>query len=99
LPEAIIARAGALVGGSPPQRATVIPLQARQRDRPRLHRMANWGSLVAAMAVASWLGFTLGVDTSLSVSQIGQTGDDGFLNELLNPSTGLMRDLTEGAQT
>ena len=61
--------------------------------------MARWGSLVAAMAVASWLGFTLGIDTSLSVAQIRQTGEDGFLREMLDPSTGFMRDLTEGAQT
>ena len=61
--------------------------------------MARWGSLVAAMAVASWLGFTLGMDTSLSVAQVRQTGEDSFLGELLDPSTDLMRDLTEGTQT
>ena len=65
--------------------------------------MARWGSLAAAMAVASWLGFTLGADTSLSLGQAGartgQAGEDGFLRELLDPSTGFMRDLTEGSQT
>ncbi len=61
--------------------------------------MARWGSLVAAMAVASWLGFTLGMDTSLSLTQVRQPGEDSFLGELLNPSTDFMRDLTEGAQT
>ena len=51
------------------------------------------------MAVASWLGFTLGMDTSLSFTQFRQTGDDSFLGELVDPSTDFMRDLTEGAQT
>ena len=96
VPETIIARASALVGESTPQRDRVIPFPPSRRNRPRLRGMARWGSLVAAMAVASWLGFTLGMDTSLS---FGQAGEDGFLREMLDPSTGFMRDLTEGAQT
>ena len=61
--------------------------------------MAGWGSLVAAMAVASWLGFTLGMDTSRSYAQIRQGGEEGFLREFLDPSAGFMRDLTEGTRT
>jgi anti-sigma factor RsiW len=98
-PDTIIARAAALVDESKPQRDRVIPFPPSGRNRPRLPGMARWGSLVAAMAVASWLGFTLGMDTSLSFAQFGQGGEDGFLRELLDPSTGFMRDLTEGAQT
>ena len=98
-PEPIIARAAALVGESTPRRDTVIAFPPNRRGRQRLPGMARWGSLVAAMAVASWLGFALGMDTSLSVAQIRQTGEDGFLREMLDPSTGFMRDLTEGAQT
>jgi len=101
VPEAVLARAGALVGDDEPRRAVVIPFLPPQR--PRLRSMAGWGSLVAAMVVASWLGFTLGVDTSLSFtqagSQVGQAGEDGFLRELLDPANGFMRDLSEGAQT
>jgi hypothetical protein len=58
--------------------------------------MAGWGSLVAATAVASWLGFKLGMDTSLS---FGPAGEDGFLSEMLDPGAGFMRELTEGNQT
>jgi anti-sigma factor RsiW len=94
--EPVIARACALVE---PQRGTVIPFAPRHRKSLRLPGMARWGSLVAAMAVASWLGFTLGVDTSLSIAQIRQGGEDGFLREFLDPSAGFMRDLTEGTQT
>jgi len=98
-PEPVIARACALVDGSAEQGDTVIPFPLGRRDRPRLRNMASWGSLVAAMAVASWLGFTLGMDTSLSLAPFGQAGEDGFLHELLDPSTGFLRDLTEGPQT
>ena len=99
IPEPLIARACALVPGGAPQRATVIPFPRVRRERPRLLGMARWGSLVAAMAVASWLGFALGMDTSLSFTRARQTGEDGFLREFLDPSTGFMRDLTEGPQT
>jgi anti-sigma factor RsiW len=95
-PESAIARACALVE---PRCATVVPFPHNRRDRPRLQGMARWGSLVAAMAVASWLGFTLGMDTSLSLVQIRQPGEDGFLHEFVDPSAGFMRDLPEGTQT
>ena len=111
-PDPVVARARALVERIK-ERSTVVPFPvvpfpvvpfpAGRRDRPTLHRMASWGSLAAAMAVASWLGFTLGMDTSLSLSQAGaqrgQGGEDGFLREMLDPSTGFIRDLTEGNRT
>jgi len=95
-----IARACALVDGGAAPGGIVVPFAPRYRSRPTLHRMAGWGSLVAAMAVASWLGFTLGVDTSRSFVQIQQAGDNGgFLQELLDPATDPARDVTEDAQT
>jgi anti-sigma factor RsiW len=95
--DTIVARAAALVGDAPGGQIVVFPAH---RQQPRLQVMARWGSLAAAMVVAGWLGFTLGVDTSRSFSQAGsQAGDDGFLRELLDPATGFMRDLTEGSQT
>src|SRR5207244_1996426 len=60
MPEAAITRASMLVGGGETQGATVIPFPLSRGNQPWLHGMARWGSLVAAMAVASWLGFTLG---------------------------------------
>lgn len=99
MPDAAIARACALVRGSEAQRGTVVPFRLKHRYTPRVQGMVRWGSLVAAVAVASWLGFTLGMDTSLSIVQARQGGEDGFLGEMLNPSTDFMRDLTEGAQT
>jgi anti-sigma factor RsiW len=98
-PQSVVARAATLVDGGAPQRGTVVAFPPSRRGRPRLQGVARWGGLVAAMAFASWLGFTLGMDTSLSFSQSNQTSEDGFLREFLDPSTGFMRDLTEGQQT
>ena len=97
-PEPVIARASLLVG-STGQHGNVVRFPAIRSRRPALHRIASWGSLAAVMAVASWLGFTLGVDTSLSFAQRGQPGEDGFFSEMLDTSPGFMRDPSEGNQT
>ncbi len=99
VPEPAIARACALIGGDEAQLGTVIPFAPRHRVSPSLHGMAGWSSLVAAMAVASWLGFTLGMDTSRSFAQFQQAPESGFLSDFLNPSLDFGRDLTGGAQT
>lgn len=98
-PEPAIARACALVGGGAMAGVNVLPFRARRHHASGLDLVARWGSLAAAMAVASWLGFTLGMDTSRSLSQLGQNSDDTFLHELADPSIGFMRELTEGNQT
>ena len=91
-PEEVIARARALVAPN------IIPFRPR-RYVPTLQDVVGWSGLVAAMVIAGWLGFNLGMDTSLSVAQVGQPGDDSFLQELLDPTNILMRDFSEGAQT
>lgn len=98
VPEPVVARARTLVA-STEQRGTVVFFPTGRHNRPTLYRMASWGSLAAAMAVASWLGFTLGMDTSLSFASRSQTGDEGFFSEMVEPSTGFMRELTEGNRT
>lgn len=100
-PEAVIARAVALVGD---EASGVVISLAERRHAGRLPGLARWASLVAAVAVASWLGFTLGVDTSQSFVQPGTqisapAADDGVLRDLLDPSAGFLRDLTGGTQT
>ena len=89
---------------TPPPTRQVIPFRADAGETSSLQGIAGWGSLVAAIAVASWLGFTIGIDTSLSFNQPAQTNiqaksDDSFLPELLDPATGFMRDLRGGSQT
>lgn len=98
-PEAVIASARALVGASALHVGDVIAFAPRRRAGPGLHALAQWGSLAAAVIVAGWLGFTLGMDTSGAFVQNGSASDENFLHELLDPSTGLMRDLTEGRRT
>lgn len=98
LPAAVLARAAALVADQP---GNVIAFRPRRHAVRMIGEWTGWGSLVAAMAVASWLGFTLGVDTTRSLTSIGQSNDDGFLREMVDPSPGFMRDLSEseGSQT
>jgi anti-sigma factor RsiW len=95
----MLARACAL-SATDTHTAQIVAFPVRRRERSVLQGMARWGSLAAAMAVAGWLGFTLGMDTSQSLTHgVGQTTEDSFLREILDPSTGFLRDLTEDTQT
>ncbi len=98
-PESVVARAGALVGSGTPPRGNVVAFRPRFQPMPGLRLAAGWGSLVAAMVVVGWLGFRLGMDASVSVAGISQPSDDGFLQEMVDPPSGFMRELNEGAQT
>jgi anti-sigma factor RsiW len=96
--ERILARAAGLVA-APPQPARVIALNFRRRRV--WFDLAQWGSLAAAVALASWLGFAMGSDASLTYSQADQpnAAEDAFPSDLLDPGTGFLRDLGEGIQT
>jgi len=100
--ERIVERAVALVDDIAPAQRRVIPFTPQPPGRRVLHGVAQWGGLAAAIAVASWLGFAMGSGASLTLSQPGQpnqVGDENFLPELLDPSTGFMRDLGGSQQT
>ena len=97
--QAMVARACALVGSGISGSAGIVRFVPRRRRGAGMQELARWGSLAAAIAVASWLGFTLGADASRSFVPGGHVVEDNVLNELLDPSTSLMRDLTEGSQT
>jgi hypothetical protein len=84
--ERIIARAGAL---QPAAAAGGVVLRfARTGRSVRLQAMAQWGSLAAALALAAWLGFTMGSDASLALSQAKPGGDSGIAVELFDPASG-----------
>jgi anti-sigma factor RsiW len=87
----VIARAGAILPDTPGIPGRVVPFRLREH-RPILHGVTQWGSLAAAIAIASWLGFAMGSDASLALSQTGPAID----TELLDPGTGFLRDLGEG---
>lgn len=98
--ERIIERAIAVVDRTPD--AKPGPISPQRSGREVLHRLAQWGSLSAAMAFASWLGFAMGSGASLTLIQpspTSQISDDNSLPELLDPSTGFLRDLGAGQQT
>lgn len=95
----VFERAAALVDASGSGNGRIIPFVLRSRPAARLERVARWGSLAAAIVMAAWLGFALGADVSVALTRNGAQADDGFLRELLEPSSGFLRDLTEGMQT
>jgi anti-sigma factor RsiW len=98
LPETAVARACAIAGGTGPSRpSSVVAFRPRADRRPVLGAVAQWGSLAAALVVAGWLGFTLGMDTSGMMTRNGAGPDDGIAQELFGSSPGLFRDLTGGA--
>lgn len=97
--EAVVARASMLVpGAAAAAPAEVIAFPAR-RERPQLRGMAQWGSLAAAVAVAAWLGFTLGIDTSRALVPNDRPVSTGFLSDLLDAQTGLVGDPGEAPQS
>jgi anti-sigma factor RsiW len=96
--ERIVARACAISRDANSVSSKVVPLAPRQGHR-FLQVFAEWGSLAAAIALAGWLGFALGSDTSLALSDHRQPNATGLLPELFDQGTGLLRDLGEGLRT
>ena len=91
-----IARACAILPDNSAAKGEVLAFRSPRRHRSIVHGLTRWGSLAAAIAMASWLGFAMGSDTSLALSQSGAASDATFLPELLDPGTGFLRDLSEG---
>jgi anti-sigma factor RsiW len=97
--EYIIARAEAIpVAAAPRRSGVVVPLPVG-KNRPRVPVLARWASLAAAIVLVGWLGFAMGSDASLSLSDRRLPSDTGLFQELLDPSAGLLRDLGEGLRT
>src|SRR5438067_8702674 len=97
IPEHLIARACALV--SEPERGRVIPFTRLRLSPPTLPGIARWASLAAALVLASWLGFDLGSATSAAFAPVVQPAEDSLVRDMLVPSGGFVRDLTEGVWT
>lgn len=96
--ERIIARASAILSEADSAGGKIVPFAPRP-DRRLVQTFARWGSLAAAVALAGWLGFAMGSDTSLALNDHRQPSDTGLLPELFDPGTGLLRDLGEGLRT
>ena len=98
VPLQVIARACALVDETPARGASIIPFPRRFRPQPNLPGVARWASLAAALLVASWLGFDLGSTTSAALAPTVQAPEDSLVRDMLELSTGFVRDLTEGVR-
>ena len=95
--ERIIARASAIEPDEPNSRVVAFVLPPRQRRI--VHVLAQWGSLAAAIVVASWLGFAMGSDMSRTLRGPLPSGEANFLPELFDPGSGFLRDLNEVVRT
>jgi anti-sigma factor RsiW len=93
----IVARACALVPDPHLVVARIIAFAPRQRRL--LHGFAQWGSLAAAILMASWLGFSMGSDTSFALIHPGVSSDTSLMPELFDPGTGFLRDLGENLRS
>lgn len=96
--EQIIARACTISPDANSVSGKVVSLAPRQ-GRRLFQVFAEWGSLAAAIVLAGWLGFSMGSDTSLALSDHRPPSDTGLLPELSDPGTGLLRDFGEGLRT
>ena len=96
--ERIIARASAISSAADSANGKIVPCAPRH-GRRILQTFAQWGSLAAAVALVGWLGFAMGSDTSLALSDRRQPGDTGLLPELFDPGPNFLRDLGEGMRT
>jgi anti-sigma factor RsiW len=96
--ERVIARASALVPDADPVPGRVIRFIPR-RGGPAVRVVAEWGSIAAAIALASWLGFSMGSDTSLALTSSQQPSETSFLPDLFDSASGFLRDLGEGLRT
>jgi anti-sigma factor RsiW len=95
--ERIVARACATFPGEIDSR--VVAFAPPRWRHHILHGLAQWGSLAAAIAMVSWLGFAMGSDASRSLSGPVPSIDTGFLPELFDPGSGFLRDLGEVLRT
>jgi anti-sigma factor RsiW len=96
--ERVIARACAIPSETGPAERSVISL-ADWRSRRVVQGLAQWGSIAAGIALAGWLGYAMGTDTSLALTQPRQALEGVSLPELFDPAPGFLRDLGEGLRT
>ena len=95
--ERIVARACAILPGDPNSR--VVAFAPPPWRRRVMQGVAQWGSLAAAIALASWLGFAMGSDASRTLGGPVSSNDTSFLPELFDPGSGFLRDLSEALRT
>ena len=93
--ERIVARAAAIVPDEPDSRIVAFVPPPRRV----FHGLAQWGSLAAAIVLASWLGFAMGSNVSRTLRGPLPSSEANFLPELFDPGSVFLRDLGEVART
>lgn len=88
-PEAVVARAMALVGADD---ALVLAFRRPAARSRRWGGAASWGAMAASILVASLAGFAMGNDTYLTLAG---GSPPSLSQELLDPPTGLFNGLDE----
>lgn len=96
--ERVIARACAISPEILPTGGRVVVL-AQWKKRRLVQDFAQWGSIAAAVALASWLGFSMGSDTSRALTAPQPPSETSFLPDLFDPAPAFLRDLGEGLRT
>lgn len=94
-PRSMLRRAAGLY---PAEGGNLVRFAPRFALRP-IREMAQWGSLAAGIVVAGWLGFAMGSEASLNLSQSVDASAQGFLADVLEPSSGFLHQLGEDVQT
>jgi anti-sigma factor RsiW len=96
--ENVVARACAILPDAALPRGRVIAFAPRRRGS-LVQNFAQWGSIAAAIAMAGWLGFSMGSDTSLALANSHQASDTAVFPEVFDTTGGFLRDLGEGLRT
>lgn len=96
--ERVIVRACAISPEAASESGRVVVL-AHWRGRRLVQGFAQWGSLAAAIALAGWLGFSMGTDTSVALTAPPQQSEASFLPDLFDAGPAFLRDLGEGLRT
>lgn len=94
----VIARACAISPDAAAARGRVVML-ADWRGRRLVQGFAQWGSIAAAIALVSWLGFSMGSDTSLALTAPRQQSESSLLPDMFDSGPAFLRDLGEGLRT
>jgi anti-sigma factor RsiW len=95
--ERVIARASSLRPA--PGHGAVLVFTRLAPRRSAVRGLAGWTSLAAALAMAGWLGFAMGSDTSLALGTAVQSSQPSFLHELIDPDNSVLHDLGVDLQT
>jgi anti-sigma factor RsiW len=90
-PEAVVARASALVPG---HSAQILPFRRATPQMPTWRVATRWGAVAASVLVVGLVGFAFGTDTYLNLAG---TASPTIVQDLADPPIGLFNNFDEDA--